>query len=128
MSWNELRDCRALSGPAGVRALLFSLSQLYRVLAVAGCCACVAGPTGCGKSATLRVLAESMGFELTEWQAPVPTLWQDYQYQVGSLPLCEISALLPVLHEITQLHWHSCMMAGLPVPGGQKSKRFYDVS
>jgi hypothetical protein len=41
-----------------------------------------AGPTGCGKSVTLHVLAESMGFELTEWNAPVPTLWQDYQYQV----------------------------------------------
>jgi hypothetical protein len=29
-----------------------------------------------------------MGFELTEWNAPVPTLWQDYQYQVQQALLC----------------------------------------
>lgn len=45
-----------------------------------------AGPSGCGKSVTLRVLAGALGFEVVEWNAPVPTLWTDYQYQVRTSP------------------------------------------
>ena len=40
-----------------------------------------AGPPGCGKSVVLRVLAACLGFELCEWQPPVPTLFHEYQYQ-----------------------------------------------
>lgn len=39
------------------------------------------GPPGCGKSAVLGVLARELGFELCEWRAPVPTLWDDHLYQ-----------------------------------------------
>ena len=41
-----------------------------------------AGPTGCGKSTALHVLAKELGFVLCEWQPPVPTLWQEHRYQV----------------------------------------------
>ncbi|KAK9814703.1 hypothetical protein WJX72_010168 [[Myrmecia] bisecta] len=42
------------------------------------------GPTGCGKSTCIRVLAAELGYELTEWQPPVPTLWAEHQYQAAS--------------------------------------------
>ncbi len=44
----------------------------------------LAGPSGCGKTAVLGVLAREMGFELCEWRAPVPTLWDEHLYQVRS--------------------------------------------
>ena len=40
-----------------------------------------AGPCGCGKTAVLGVLARELGFELCEWRAPVPVLWNDHLYQ-----------------------------------------------
>lgn len=51
----------------------------------------ITGPSGCGKSATLHVLASSLGFEVVEWNAPVPTLWSDYQYQVLSMAATQYS-------------------------------------
>lgn len=44
-----------------------------------------AGPTGCGKSTALQVLANEQGFVLCEWQPPVPTLWHEHRYQVLGL-------------------------------------------
>ncbi len=42
-------------------------------------CACT-GPPGCGKSTLVGVLAAEAGRQLVEWQAPVPTLWQEHSY------------------------------------------------
>ena len=41
------------------------------------------GPPGSGKSTLLRILAQQLGFEITEWQPPVPTLWSEHSLQVG---------------------------------------------
>lgn len=41
----------------------------------------VTGPSGSGKSATLRALAAPAGLALCEWQAPTPTLWREHTYQ-----------------------------------------------
>ncbi|CAL5226917.1 g9794 [Coccomyxa viridis] len=41
----------------------------------------LSGPTGCGKSTALQVLAKELGFVLCEWQPPVPTLWHEHRYQ-----------------------------------------------
>jgi cell cycle checkpoint protein len=41
----------------------------------------VTGPPGCGKSATVAVLAAAAGFEVSEWRTPTPTLWDEVQYQ-----------------------------------------------
>lgn len=38
------------------------------------------GPAGCSKSTTLHVLAKEMGFDVCEWQPPVPTLWHEHRY------------------------------------------------
>jgi hypothetical protein len=59
-----------------------------------------AGPPGCGKSVTVRVVAASLGFEVMEWTPPVPTLWADHQYMVrgvvGGQTAWFHSAVLPV--------------------------------
>lgn len=39
-----------------------------------------AGPPGCGKSTAMHVLAKKMGFDVCEWQPPVPTLWDEHRY------------------------------------------------
>ena len=44
-----------------------------------------AGPAGCGKTTVLRVLADSLGFELCTWEAPTPVLWQEHLHQVCCL-------------------------------------------
>ncbi|KAK3266527.1 hypothetical protein CYMTET_24856, partial [Cymbomonas tetramitiformis] len=38
------------------------------------------GPAGCGKSATVKVLARELGFELCEWITPAPILWSEYNH------------------------------------------------
>jgi cell cycle checkpoint protein len=40
----------------------------------------VTGPPGCGKTATLRVLSESLGFSITEWQAQAEASYQEINY------------------------------------------------
>lgn len=40
----------------------------------------VTGPPGCGKTATLRVLGESMGFTIVEWQAQAEASYQEIRY------------------------------------------------
>ena len=47
-------------------------------------CTCLRdiGPAGSGKSATVQVLAHAAGFSITEWHAPLPTLWHEHCYQV----------------------------------------------
>jgi len=42
----------------------------------------LAGPPGCGKSTAVRVIAAGMGYDVTEWEAPVPTLWSEHVLQV----------------------------------------------
>jgi hypothetical protein len=44
-----------------------------------------AGPPGCGKSTTVRLLAQERGMEVVEWAAPTPTTWEEYKYQVRVL-------------------------------------------
>lgn len=39
----------------------------------------VRGPAGCGKSATLRVLASFLGFTVVDWQAPALPTWDEIQ-------------------------------------------------
>ena len=46
----------------------------------------IAGPPGCGKSTAVRVVAAEMGFEVNEWEAPVPTLWSEHVFQVRISP------------------------------------------
>lgn len=41
-----------------------------------------AGPAGCGKTSTVEVLAHEAGYDITEWHAPLPTLWHEHRYQV----------------------------------------------
>jgi hypothetical protein len=41
------------------------------------------GPCGCGKSATLAVLADELGFEVCEWVTPAPLLDAERKYLVG---------------------------------------------
>ena len=41
-----------------------------------------AGPSGCCKSTTVRVLASVLGFEVVEWAPPTPTTWSEHRYQV----------------------------------------------
>ncbi|BDA49102.1 Cell cycle checkpoint protein RAD17 [Coccomyxa sp. Obi] len=43
----------------------------------------LSGPPGCGKSTALHVLAKEMGFDLCEWQPPVPTLWNEHRYHLA---------------------------------------------
>lgn len=45
----------------------------------------LAGPAGCGKTTVLKVLADSLGFELCTWEAPTPVLWQEHLHQVCCL-------------------------------------------
>jgi cell cycle checkpoint protein len=40
----------------------------------------VTGPPGCGKTTTLRVLGESLGFSITEWQAQAEASYQEINY------------------------------------------------
>lgn len=40
----------------------------------------VSGPPGCGKSTTVRVLASELGFDVLEWVAPLPTLWDEHAH------------------------------------------------
>ncbi|KAL4530792.1 hypothetical protein Ndes2526B_g09227 [Nannochloris sp. 'desiccata'] len=40
----------------------------------------VTGPPGCGKTATLRTLGESLGFSITEWQAQAEPSYQEINY------------------------------------------------
>ena len=40
----------------------------------------VTGPPGCGKTRTLRVLGESLGFSITEWQAQAEASDQEIRY------------------------------------------------
>jgi len=40
----------------------------------------VTGPPGCGKTATLRTLGESLGFRITEWQAQAEASYQEINY------------------------------------------------
>ncbi len=51
-------------------------NQLQRI------CRVTPGPTGCGKSTALQILAKELGFTVCEWQPPVPTLWHEQRYQV----------------------------------------------
>ena len=69
------------------------------------------GPSGCGKSATLRVLASSLGFEVVEWNAPVPTLWADYQYQVG--PRAAEARLTVVAELLCCSGWTTLLWSGV---------------
>lgn len=41
----------------------------------------VTGPPGCGKTATIHVLSQAMGFRVVEWQAQAQVSWDDVQYQ-----------------------------------------------
>ena len=41
-----------------------------------------AGPSGCCKSTTVRVLASVLGFEVVEWAPPTPTTWSEHRYLV----------------------------------------------
>ena len=58
------------------------IHALIRACGSRGRGSCAAGPTGCGKSTALQVLAKEQGFVLCEWQPPVPTLWHEHRYQV----------------------------------------------
>jgi cell cycle checkpoint protein len=40
----------------------------------------VTGPPGCGKTATLRTLGDSLGFTITEWQAQAEASYQEINY------------------------------------------------
>jgi cell cycle checkpoint protein len=44
----------------------------------------IAGPSGSGKSAAVRLIAAEANKRLLEWKAPVPTLWQDFNYSCCS--------------------------------------------
>jgi len=42
-----------------------------------------AGPVGCGKSTTVRLLAAELGYQVVEYIPPAFTLWSELQHQVG---------------------------------------------
>eukprot|EP00891_Asterochloris_glomerata_P009829 jgi/Astpho2/9829/fgenesh1_pg.00149_%23_75_t len=44
----------------------------------------MSGPAGCGKTTVLKVLADSLGFELCTWEAPTPVLWQEHLHQASA--------------------------------------------
>ena len=48
----------------------------------------LAGPSGCCKSTTVRVLASVLGFEVVEWAPPTPTTWSEHRYQVSRASMC----------------------------------------
>jgi MoxR-like ATPase len=46
----------------------------------------ISGPSGCGKSATVRTLANSMGFDIQEWNPFGPTTkWSDHTDTQGTV-------------------------------------------
>jgi hypothetical protein len=42
-----------------------------------GRCLVLTGPAGAGKSTAARFVAHDAGFDVTEWNAPMPTLWDE---------------------------------------------------
>lgn len=48
------------------------------------------GPSGSGKSAVVKVLAKALGYDILEWEQPVPTSWDEHQYQVHSKIIANI--------------------------------------
>lgn len=43
-----------------------------------------AGPSGVGKTASVRALAADLGFEIVEWTSPVPMLFEEHQHARGA--------------------------------------------
>ncbi|GAQ81645.1 Checkpoint RAD17-RFC complex RAD17/RAD24 component [Klebsormidium nitens] len=44
------------------------------------------GPPGAGKSTTVHVLCKPLNLQVTEWQTPVPTLWEEHVHHRGVGP------------------------------------------
>ncbi|XP_010557618.1 PREDICTED: cell cycle checkpoint protein RAD17 isoform X3 [Tarenaya hassleriana] len=42
------------------------------------------GQAGVGKSATVHVIASALGVTVYEWDAPIPTIWQEYTHNSSS--------------------------------------------
>ncbi|KAL6765939.1 Rad17 cell cycle checkpoint protein-domain-containing protein, partial [Haematococcus lacustris] len=51
------------------------------------CMLLLTGPPGSGKSAAIQVLAECVGYEVLDWRAPTPTLWDEHRQQGNTDPL-----------------------------------------
>ena len=63
------------------------------------------GPAGCGKTSTLRLLAEAKGYHITEWRPPAVTTWEEvkqhglrYQSQLEAFEEFSLRAKLPALN------------------------------
>ena len=45
---------------------------------------CASGPPGCGKASAIKCVAKELGYEVSEWKAPTPTLWREHAHARGN--------------------------------------------
>eukprot|EP00898_Chlorokybus_atmophyticus_P000377 jgi/Chlat1/133/Chrsp1S03222 len=77
----------------------------------------LSGPVGAGKSAVVRVLARHLGFDICEWNTPVPMLWSDYIH--NSTPgmaflhhiVPEVAHAVGLCHQVA--HYFHALSAGV---------------
>lgn len=96
------------------------------------------GPTGVGKTTTIRLLTDLLGIEIYEWDTPTPTLWREYIHHINSgtsyiSKLDEFEAFLDAIRKYPILNMGSSNATGksrkamlllvddLPTPNGREA-------
>ena len=71
------KEARALTTPA-------KKLEAVRAWLAKGGAMCASGPPGCGKASAIKCVAKELGYEVSEWKAPTPTLWREHAHARGN--------------------------------------------